>query len=166
MNKILALIILNGVPNAGKSSVAQVLQREIPNTVHLEVDALRNMFKWIPIDEAFPIALENALAIMPNFFARGLNVVLDYPLYLDWYNRIVREAESHNVTIHTYTLRPALNVVSQQRGAREISPEMSDRIKKLYLTDMHDLSIGKHIDNSNLTAEQTAAIILSDLKKV
>ena len=57
---MVSLIILNGVPNAGKSSVAQILQKQIPNTVHLEVDALRNMFKWMPIDEAFPIALENA----------------------------------------------------------------------------------------------------------
>jgi chloramphenicol 3-O-phosphotransferase len=35
------LIILNGVPNAGKTSVAKVIQAKIPNTVHLAVDVHR-----------------------------------------------------------------------------------------------------------------------------
>ena len=83
------------------------------------------------------------LAIMPNFFKRGLNVVLDYPLYLECYSRIIEEVKNEGLSIHTFTLHPSLDAVSQQRGTREISPEMSARIKKLYATDMHDVRIGK-----------------------
>ena len=37
------IIILNGVPNAGKSTVARLLVEKLPNTAHLEIDLLREI---------------------------------------------------------------------------------------------------------------------------
>ena len=156
------LIILNGVPNAGKTSVAKVLQAKIANTVHLEVDVLRNMFEWMPIEHAVPIALENARSIIPNFLSRGMNVVFDYPLDLYWHSHLTKDLPE-GLKIKTFTLRPRLEVVMRNRGEREITPEFSERIRYLYGTDMNDSSLGTFLDNSDLTAKDTAIIILKEL---
>jgi Chloramphenicol phosphotransferase-like protein len=156
------LIILNGVPNAGKTSVARVIQAKIPNTVHLEVDVLRNMYEWMPIEDAIHIALENAKSIIPNFLDRGMNVVLDYPLDPYWHSYLVNNLPK-GISVHTFTLRPRLDVVTKNRGDREISSELLERIKYLYATNINDPSLGVFIDNSELTANDTAVIILEQI---
>lgn len=158
------LIILNGVPNAGKTSVAKVLQARMPNTVHLEVEVLRNMFEWMPIGDAVPIALENAKSILPNFLRRGMNVVFDYPLDVYWHSYLVKDLPE-GVQVRTFTLCPRLEVAMRNRGAREIAPEFAERIKYLYETDMNDPSLGMFIDNSELTAIDTATVILEELRR-
>ena len=156
------IIILNGVPNAGKTSVARVIQAKIPNTVHIEVDVLRNMYEWMPIDDAIHIALENAKSIIPNFLDRGMNIVVDYPLDPYWHSYLINNLPE-GITVKTFTLRPRLDVATKNRGGREISSELSQRIRYLYATNMNDPSLGVFIDNSELTANDTASIILEEM---
>jgi Chloramphenicol phosphotransferase-like protein len=156
------LIILNGVPNAGKTSVAKVIQAKISNTVHLEVDVLRNMYEWMPIEDAIHIALENAKSIIPNFLNRGMNLVLDYPLDPYWHSYLVNDLPE-GIKVQTFTLRPRLDIVTKNRGERDISLELSERIRYLYTTNMNDPSLGIFIDNSELTANDTAGIILEKM---
>lgn len=156
------LIVLNGVPNSGKTSVAKVLQSKIPNTVHLQVDLLRNMYAWMPIEDAVPVALENTRSLLPSFFKRKMNVILDYPLDPYWHSYITNEIPK-DIPIYTFTLKPKLEKVITNRGSREIDSFLVDRIKYLYETDMNSQSMGTFIDNSNLTAEETAKIVLKEL---
>ena len=163
MSKGPLIIFLNGVPNAGKSSVARVLQSKINNSVHLEVDLLRSMYEWMPLADAIGVATENAKSIIPNFIKRGMNVIVDYPLDPYWH-RYLLEGLPQDLKVYTFTLKPQLEVVAKNRGGgREISPELSERIKFLYNTDMYDPSLGTFIDNSELSAEATAAIILKKI---
>lgn len=73
-------IFLNGSINAGKSTVAKLLAKELPNVALVEIDSLREMIAWMPIDEAVPINLENAVSVIRNFAKRDLNVIVPYPL--------------------------------------------------------------------------------------
>ncbi|WNN88304.1 hypothetical protein [Gloeocapsopsis dulcis] len=142
--------------------MAKVIQAKIPNTVHLEVDALRNMYAWMPIEDAIHIALENAKSIIPNFLHRGMNVVIDYPLDPYWHSYLVNDLPE-GIKVQTFTLRPRLDVVTKTRGEREISSELSERIRYLYATNMNDPSLGVFIDNSELTANETAGILLEEM---
>ena len=116
----------------------------LPDTVHLEVDVLRHMHEWMPIETAIEVAMENAIAILPNFLKREMNVVFDYPLDLFWYDYILKGVEGAEAKIHTFTLCPNLDVVMQNRGTREISPALSERIR-ISLRYRYERSVHRHI---------------------
>jgi hypothetical protein len=47
---MLMIIFISGSINAGKSTIAKLLAKQLPNTALMEVDALREMITWMPID--------------------------------------------------------------------------------------------------------------------
>ena len=154
------IIILNGVPNSGKSTVARLIVERLPDTAHLEIDLLREMVHWMPLEEAIGVAFDSAIALLPEFMKRGMIVVIDYPLDLVWWDYIRTPAEEFGVPVYTFTLCPRLEVAIQNRGIREITSELRERIKYHYSTDMNDPSIGTFIDNSDLSPKETADRVL------
>lgn len=74
------IIFISGSINSGKSTVAAILERRIPRTAIVEVDAIRKMIEWMPLEESIPINLENAISITRNFTKNGLNTVIAYPI--------------------------------------------------------------------------------------
>ena len=70
------IIFLNGSINAGKSTVAKLLAKELPNTALIEIDTLREMISWMPIDKAIPLNLKNAVSVIRNFAEEGLDVIV------------------------------------------------------------------------------------------
>jgi len=74
------IIILNGSINSGKTTVAKILWKKIPDTAFIEVDKLREFIDWMDGDKAFPLSIENAILIMKNFVEKGLNVIFTYPI--------------------------------------------------------------------------------------
>ena len=43
------IIFLNGSINSGKSTIAKLLVKAMPNAAIVEIDALREMINWMPI---------------------------------------------------------------------------------------------------------------------
>lgn len=80
------IIFINGSINAGKSTVAKILAEKIGNAALVEIDVLREMIGWMPIDRAVPINLKNALSAIKNFADEGLNIIVPYPLSRKNYN--------------------------------------------------------------------------------
>ncbi len=74
------IIFLNGSINAGKSTVAKLLTKELPNTALVEIDAFHEMISWMPIEQSIPLNLENAVSVITNFAKKNLNVIIPYPL--------------------------------------------------------------------------------------
>ena len=74
------IIFLNGSINSGKSTVAKLLSKQIPNCALVEIDTLRAMIDWMPIDQSIPFNLENGVSLITNFVKRELNVIVPYPL--------------------------------------------------------------------------------------
>ena len=64
------IIFLNGSINSGKTTVAKILTRELPDSALVEIDAFHEMIEWMPIDQAVPINLENAVSVIKNFTKR------------------------------------------------------------------------------------------------
>ena len=69
--------------------MAKLLVKELPKTALVEIDAFHEMIEWMPIDEAIPLNLENALTVIRNFLNRGLNVIVPYPLSQKNYDHFV-----------------------------------------------------------------------------
>lgn len=158
------IIFLNGSMNAGKSTVAKLLVKELPNTALLEIDSLREMIDWMPLDQSIPINLENAVSVIKNFVAGGLNVVVPYPLSQKNYDYMLEKLKDLDIKIYVFTLAPKLEKVLTNRGTRELENSEKDRIKYHYDIGIHNPNFGEIIDNSELSPEDTAKIILNKIK--
>ncbi len=158
------IIFLNGSINAGKSTVARLLAKELPNVALVEIDALREMIAWMPIDETVPINLENAVSLIRNFVKRGLNVIVPYPLSEKNYHYVMEGLKDLGAVIHVFTLAPSMEAAQANRGEREITMQERERIKYHYDIGIHSPSFGEVIDNTDQSPEETARYILERLK--
>jgi adenylate kinase family enzyme len=154
------IIFLNGSINSGKSTVAKLLVKELPKTALVEIDAFHEMIEWMPIDEAIPLNLENALTVIRNFIARDLNVIVPYPLSQKNYDFFIAGLKDLNIETHVFTLAPKLEKVLTNRGTRELTDWERQRIQHHYDVGIHKPNFGEIIDNTNQTPEETVKLIL------
>jgi len=157
------IIFLNGSINAGKSTVAKLLVKELPNTALVEIDALREMIAWMPIDQAVPTNLENAVSVIKNFANRGLNVIIPYPLSQKNHDYILEQLAGVKTKIFVFTLAPKLEKALTNRGSRELDDWERSRIQHHYDIGMHAPVFGEVIDNSDQTPKETRDYILSKI---
>lgn len=160
------IIFLNGSINAGKSTVAKLIAKELSDTALIEIDALREMISWMPIDQSIPLNLENAVSVITNFAKRNLNVVIPYPLSEKNYDFLMENLKDLNANIRVFTLAPQLDKVLTNRGTRELDDWERERIKHHYAIGIPTPSFGEIVDNSNQTPEETAQYILYRLNEL
>ena len=158
------IIFLNGSINAGKTTVAKILAEKIDKLALVEVDVLRAMIPWVPINEAVLINLENAVSITRNLAMKGHNVLVVYPLLKRNYEYVLYSLADLHTPMHFFTLSPRLEVALTNRGTRELDEKEKERIKYHYDVGIPTPSFGEIIDNSEQTGEETARIILDKLK--
>ena len=154
------IILLSGSINAGKTTVSKQIVRLLPRTAHVEVDYLREFIRWMPLDEAIPLNLQNAAAVTRNFASYGLNVVLSYPLPQDDYDYLMREMTPLGVPIHCFTLNPDLAAALTDRGTRALTEWEMERIPYHYETGINSPPFGIVIDNTRQAPEETAREIV------
>ena len=160
------IIFLNGSINAGKSTAAKILATKIPSVALVEIDALRDMIGWMPIDKAVSINLENAVSVIKNFSKNGLNVIVPYPLSQKNYDYVMNELKGMNTKIYVFTLAPKLEKALTNRGTRKLNDGERERIQHHYKIGIHSPSFGEVIDNSEQTPEETAECIMKMIQKV
>lgn len=157
------IIFLNGSINSGKSTIAKLLAEAIPNMAMVEIDALREMIEWMPIDKSVPINLENAVAVIRNFTKHNISCIVPYPLSQKNYEFVTSELSDINVPMFFFTLAPSLEKALSDRGERKLDKQERERIKYHYTIGIHAPSFGTVIDNSEQTPEETADIILNNI---
>ena len=157
------IIFLNGSINAGKSTVAKILAKEIENTALLEIDVFHEMIKWMPIDKAVPINLENALSVIRNFVKREISVIVPYPLSQKNYDFMISGLKDFETDIYVFTLAPKIENILTNRGTRELTEQEKERIKHHYDIGIPNPTFGEIIDNSDQTPQETTDYILSKI---
>ena len=157
------IIFINGSINSGKTTIAGHLLKKIPNTAHIEVDALREFIKWMPLDQSIPINLENTVSIIKNFIKRGINVVVTYPISQMNYDFLINNLKDLNEKIYVFTLNPRQDIVLTKRGTRALTNKEKERVKYHYQIRINNPSFGKVIDNSNQTPNETVRLILDSI---
>ncbi len=158
------LIFINGSINSGKSTVTKLLVKELPKTALIEVDVFHEMIEWMPIDEAIPLNLENALTVIRNFTNRGLNVIVPYPLSQRNYDYFITGLKDLEVETHVFTLAPKLEKTLTNRGTRELTDWEKGRIQHHYDIGIHKPNFGEIINNTDQTPEETVKVILNKIK--
>ncbi len=154
------IIFLNGSINSGKTTIANILAKKNSNTALLEIDTLRQMINWMPIDKAVPINLENVVSLIRNFSNKKFNVIVPYPLSQKNHDYVMNELKDINTKIFVFTLSPKLEKALTNRGNRELDDWEVERIKYHYNIGIHNPIFGEIIDNTEQTPEETANYIL------
>ncbi|MDO8575270.1 MAG: hypothetical protein Q7R78_01020 [bacterium] len=159
------IIFLNGSINAGKSTVAKILAKIMPNTALLEIDAFHEMIEWMPIDQAVPFNLENAVSTISNFVKKSLNVIVPYPLSQKNYEFMLDNLKGLDTKIYFFTLAPKIEVALTNRGNRKLNDWERERIKHHYNIGITNPTFGEIIDNGEQTSEETAKYILNKISQ-
>ncbi len=157
------IILINGPINSGKSTIGRLLATLLPRTAHVEVDTLRAFITSVPLDEAIPVNLENAVSVTENLVRRGFDVVVTYPLGNDDYTYLVDRFAGLDTSLHIFTLGPSLAVALSDRGERRLSEQERQRIRQQYAGGRHAPPFGRRIDNSDLTPQDTVNAIIRHL---
>jgi hypothetical protein len=129
----------------------------------VEIDALREMIEWMPIDQAIPINLENAIEVIRNFTEHGISCIVPYPLSQKNYKFVTNGLSDLSVPMLFFTLAPSLEKALSDRGGRKLDEQERKRIKHHYDIRIHAPSFGTVIDNFEQTPEETAKIILKNI---
>lgn len=159
------IIFINGTISSGKSTIAKLLEKEIPNTVVLEIDILRNLVHWMSLEEAIPINLENAISLITNFANKKINIVVPYPLSQKNYDYLMENLKKLDVKIYTFTLVPKSEVLLKGGRGRNLDNWEKERIKHHTEIGLTKPMFGETIDNTNQTPEETVKIILDLINK-
>lgn len=157
------IVFLNGPINSGKSTVAKLLAEQVSNTAIIEIDALRDMIAWMPIDKAVPLNLENAAAIIRNFTKHSISCIVPYPLSEKNHAYMADALADLGTPIYYFTLAPSIETALSDRGIRKLDDQERERIKYHYAIGVHAPSFGRIIDNSKHTPQETVGIILTSI---
>lgn len=157
------IIFINGSINSGKSTVAKLLAEKLKRSALVEIDNLHSFIAWMEINEAVPINLENAVAVIKNFAKRGLNVIVPYPLSQKNYDYIQENIKGLDERIYVFTLNPDKVRALSNTKERTLSDWEKNRIEHHYKIGINVPSFGKIIDNTKQTPEETASIILQEV---
>ncbi len=153
------IIFISGSINSGKTTIANLLNKEFPHTAHIEVDELRAMIDFMPLEESIPLNLKNTLSLTLNFIKEDINVIITYPLSKTEY-----EFFNQNLPLEVqrffFTLNPRLDHALTDRGTRELTKWEVERIKYHYQTGVNNPGFGITIDNTMQSPEETVSEML------
>ncbi len=155
------IILINGTINSGKTTVANILKQKIPRVAHIE--KLRQYIEWMPIEESIPFNVKNIICITRNFLNGSLNVIISYSISNKNFHIIKQQLSDLKQPIYAFTLSPRLEIVTANRGDRQLKDWEIERIKNDYNEGFHKPDYGTIIDNSDQTPEETAELILKKI---
>ena len=159
------IIFINGTISSGKTTIAKLLQKNIPNTAVVEIDALRSFVSEMSLEESIPLNLENAVSVIKNFVSKDLNVVVPYPLSEKNYNYFIENLDKLKTKMLVFTLNPNPDVLIKSKRGRKLNSWEKERIQHHTKMGLTNPSFGQIIDNTNQTPEETVKIILNSLNK-
>jgi len=157
------IIFLSGSINSGKSTIAKILIKRIPDCVNLEVDKICEFVDHIEKKEIEDIIFENVISLIKDYTKHGLNVIVSYPLSNGRFDYLESQLKESDLNIYLFTLNPRLEIAMSERGERRAKTIDSERVKFHYQIGINKLNKGVNIDNSDQTPEETVDEILSHI---
>lgn len=154
------IIIINGPPGIGKSTIARKLTKKLKRAAVIEVDRV----KYFSVDarkrtESIDIGDQQVFMMVQALRSSGkANIVLDYvyetPKY---FQAVVRKLRSIDRGVYAYRLRAVLAENIHRDKRRPASVQMGQRVRELAARlDEQGDSVGYTVETTGLSVEKTA----------
>jgi adenylylsulfate kinase-like enzyme len=163
-----AILVLSGMPGAGKSTVARILAGRFDRGVHLDLDLILHHFVVagpVPYDPAqIELALRNAGALAANFHDRDFGVVVEGAIPDRASLEIIRSTVAPR-PVTLVVLAPPLSVSVQRdrdRGGKQVA-HLFTHLDAPMRTEL--ASEGVWLDTAGMTPAQTAEQVLATLRR-
>lgn len=160
------ILILTGPPATGKNTVGELIAGRLENGGLIDVDAVRWMIRsphkapWEGEEgvRQRKIGVQNACALSRNLADHGFDTVL-LDVLTDWTTDLYRELlAGHSLKI--IKLMPSFDVIWKRNNDRGMFLTR-ERIESLYREQQEYRGMDAVIDNSGLSAEETADAVLA-----
>lgn len=156
------LIFISGSINSGKTTTGKLLADRI-GAAFINVDDLNDTIPNFNLATDLDKSMDLAIQTINNYTRQGRNVVANYVVRQEDFNRFEHEIEAQPQIV--ITLAPRLDVAQSKRGDRKLSDWEVSRIKHHYDTGIASPKFGHIIDNSDLTLEDTVDHIMKIVAK-
>jgi predicted kinase len=164
------ILIVAGVPGAGKSTVSRVLAERIDRAVHIEADALQRMIvsgsEWpqreMTKEQRSQLALRgrNVCLLAESFAREGFTVIIDDVVIGSRVDEFQKQI-SHR-PLGFVLLTPSVESLRDRNAGRE-SKDVFDAWRHLDAVMREETpQVGLWIDSSQQSAEQTVEQILAE----
>jgi predicted kinase len=165
------VIVISGLPGAGKSSVAHLLAQQFPRAVHVEADVLQNMIvsgASGPDSDLSPeserqlrLRATHGCQLADSFARAGFCAVLDDIFIGDRIDHL--RTDLHTRPFHFVMLNPSLPAL-RTRNATRTKRDAYHQSERLFdVVQSQTAWIGLWLDTSALDAAQTVEKILATL---
>ena len=166
------LIIVNGAPGMGKTTVCEELAKIIPRNVYLDCDCFMWANPYIVTEETERIRYENITFTTMNYLSCSEydNVIINWVFVnQNAIDRILNGIDLTNVNVLTYSLVCRFDVwkmrmendkINLKRKIETTYEKWAKRISDGYYKNIE----AKAIDTSEITAKQVAEIIANEIK--
>ena len=168
---MMGVILVSGVPGAGKSSLAAALAARLERGVHVEADALQTMIKnaarWPgeePIEEGFRqlrLRGRNACLLADSFAQAGFVPVVDDIIVGSRLAEYRGDLQSR--PIHFVMLAPSLDALRRRNAEREKVDVFHQAEELDPVVRGETLRTGLWLDTSDERLEQTVERVLARL---
>lgn len=163
------IILLTGIPGAGKTTIAEALSTTFARSAHVPVDFFRHLIKagyasphhWSDeVERQYRLARKNAAQTAKNIADEGFTVIVDDIIRQKWVEEWKQALAG--CSLRFVLLLPALEVAKQRNRIRTIWT-----VDEAILISLHELLTAENtpeqgwvvIDNSELTIWQTVQAI-------
>ena len=171
------ILMLTGVPGAGKSTISDTLASTLPCCAHLQTDFFRKLIKggyaapkdWNEeTEKQYQLARKNVCTVANNLVEAGFAVIIDDTI---WQRRLVEEYQRQlrGAPIIFAYLKPSLHVAQQRNRERtiwNIDPDLIQQSYQLYASEQIEEIADIILDNSNQSVEQSVQTLMSIISEL
>jgi Cdc6-like AAA superfamily ATPase len=153
------IIIINGPPGIGKTTIANKLSKKLKKSLVIEVDRI----KYFAVDkrkttEAIDIGDQQVFAMVGALRSSKENIIIDFvyetPKYFE---AVVKQLRAIDRNVFAYRLRCTLTDNLKRDGRRTRDVRLGPRIKEIYSRlDERGDTVGYTVETTGLSVEKTA----------
>ncbi len=140
-------IIIRWPAWVGKSTVAEQLQKEFPNIVHLDIDKFKHLISQESSNARTNIAHSVGLHFLQQLVENEYNIIVEEVFRESYFASVKRFFEKTTYTFITVYIGAPLETVIQRDKERQIKTKGETVITKLW-NQVQPLNEDVHIDNS------------------